>query len=303
MYQILDTLKVMRSTGLFAVVLWAQLGYATVVVGIPLLLGIALAWWTTRTRGAAANDRPRRARTARLIGLGVGALVGVLTVFAAQAFLAPIAVVAGYLVGVLTGELRNPPEPTGTVRVASLQPRTVRRYVPRWAALVALGAAAVTVFAPAILAAIPTARYGPWHPIPDDPRITLPGAALAWPPVIDWFPLAVVALGALAVGALLIQRVLRLPADPSGGREAGRRDAVRTITAAVVGVELVALGALTLFASAGLAVPEPVGGGAYLASRVMIWTGLALVGTGIVLWLALSTWRRRPLIPDPAAWK
>lgn len=286
---------------MFGAVIWLQLGYAVIIVGIPLLLGVALVWWTTRRRGAVPPGRARRARIARLVGLGVGALVGVLLVFAALAFLAPIAVVAGYLVGVLAGELRDAPAPTGTVRVASLRPRTVRHHVPRWAMLVALGAAAVTVCAPAILAAVPTATYGPWHPFPDEPGFTLPGAALKWPSIAEWLPLGLVAAAAPVVGALLIQRLLRLPADPSGLREPGRDNAIRTITAAVVGVELVALGALILAASAGLAVPAPVGGPAYVGSRIMVWTGLGLAVTGIVVWLTLSIRRRGPLAPDTAA--
>jgi hypothetical protein len=287
----------MQTTGLFGSAFWLRLGYAAILVGIPLLLGLVLVWRTTRGRAAAAASQLRRARIARLIGLGIGALVGVLTVFAAQAFLAPIAVVAGYLVGVHHGELRDTPTPTGTVRVASLRPRTVRQYIPRWAMLVALVAAALTLFAPAILAAVPTPTYGPWHPIPDDPRITLPGAALRWPSPLEWLPLAVVAGGALLVGVLLIQRVLRLPADQSDQRESTRRNAVRTITGAIAGIELVTLGALTLFASAGLAVPSPVGGTAYLGSRILVWTGLGLAATGIAVWLTLSTWRRGRFVP------
>jgi hypothetical protein len=114
----------------------------------------------------------------------------------------------------------------------------------------------------------------------------------------------VVAGGALVVGALLIRRVTGLPAatpDQSGLLESTRRNAARTITGTVVGVELVALGALTLFASSGLAVPGPVGGAAYLASRILVWTGLGLAVAGIAVWCALSRWRRVPLGPDTAA--
>lgn len=279
-----------QTAGLFGVAFWLRLGLAAVVVGVPLLLGLVLAWWSTRRRG-------RRARVARLIGLGVGALVGVLTVFAALAFLAPVAVVAGYLVGVHYGELHDVPVPTGSVRVASLRPRTMRHYAPRWAMTVAIGAAALTLLEPAILAAVPTVTYGPWHPFPG---ITLPGATLRWPSLVEWLPLGMVAGGALVVGALLIQRVLRLPADQSSLPESSRHNAVRTITGAVAGIELVALGALTLFASAGVGVPVQVGGVAYLLSRILVWTGLGLAVTGIGVWLALSTWRRRPdTVPQP----
>ena len=76
--------------------------------------------------------------------------------------------------------------------------------------------------------------------------------------------------------------------------ESTRRNAARTITGTVLGVELLALGALTVFTSAGLAVPAPVGGGAYTGSRILVWTGLGLAATGVVVWCALSSWRRGP---------
>jgi len=281
------------------VLFWVRLVLVGIWVGVPVLLVGALVWWTTRRRAAAG----RRVRRARLAGLGMGALVGVVAVWLAELWLAPVAVAAGYLSGVLNGELRGAP-PTGVVRVASLQPRTASRYVPRWAVVVALAAAAMTMLAPAVLTAVPTASYGPWQPVPGDPRFTLPGATLAWPPPALWLPLAVVAGGALIVGALLIRRVTGLPTagpDQSGSLESTRRNAARTITGTVVGVELLALGALTLFASSGLAVPAPVGGGAYLASRILVWTGLGLAVAGVVVWCVLSRWRPTPLAPNAAA--
>jgi len=274
-------------------VFWVRLVLAAIWVGVPVLLGLAQVWWTTRRR-----DHVRQARITRLTGLGVGALVGVLMVWAAMLWLAPISVVAGYLVGVFSGELRDSPAPSGSVRVASLRPRTVRGYVPRWAMVVAPVAAALTLLAPAILTGMPAASYGPWHPFPDDPTFTLPGAMLKWPPAFDWIPLGVVAVGAVLVGARLIQRVLRLPADPSGRGESGLRTAVRTITGTVVGIELVALGAMSIFVSSGVGVPAQVGGAAYVVSRILVWTGLGLAVAGIVVWCALSTWRRGPRVPD-----
>jgi hypothetical protein len=278
----------------FGVLFWVRLVLVGIWVGVPVLLVGALVWWTTR-RGAAG-----RVRRARLIGLGLGALVGVVAVWLAQLWLAPVAVAAGYLSGVLNGELRGAPPRTGLVRVASLEPRTTSRYAPRWAVVVAVVAGAVTMLAPAVLSAVPTAGYGPWHPFPGDP-FTLPGATLAWPSAALWVPLAVVAGGALIGGALLIRRVTGLPAatpDQSGLLESTRRNAARTIAGTVVGIELVALGALTLFASSGLAVPDQVGGGAYVASRILVWTGLGLAVAGIAVWCALSRWRRVPVDPD-----
>jgi hypothetical protein len=278
----------------FGVLFWVRLVLVGIWVGVPVLLVGALVWSTTR-RGAAG-----RVRRARLIGLGLGALVGVVAVWLAQLWLAPVAVAAGYLSGVLNGELRGAPPRTGLVRVASLEPRTTSRYAPRWAVVIAVVAGAVTMFAPAVLSAVPTASYGPWHPFPGDP-FTLPGATLAWPSAALWVPLAVVAGVALIGGALLIRRVTGLPAatpDQSGLLESTRRNAARTIAGTVAGIELVALGALTLFASSGLAVPDQVGGGAYVASRILVWTGLGLAVAGIAVWCALSRWRRVPVDPD-----
>jgi len=263
----------------FGFVFWVRLGLVAVWVGLPTVVAVALVWW----------KRSPKARGGHLAGIGIGALVGVLAVWLAQLWLAPIAVVAGYLFGMFSGELRDTPPPTGLVRVASLQPRTVGRYVPRWAMVVALVAATVTMVAPAVLAVVPAAKYGPWHPFDDEPRFTLPGATLAWPSAELWAPLAVVAAGALVVGALLIRRVMGLP--QSGLPESTRRNAARTITGTVVGVELLALGALTLFTSSGLAVPGPVGGEAYIGSRILVWTGLGLAALGIVVWCVLSRWR------------
>jgi hypothetical protein len=262
----------MRSAGFVGVAVWQLLGLAAVVVGIPLCLGLGLVWWTTRRRDTG------RARTARLIGLGVGALVGLAMVFSAEAFLGPIAVVAGYLVGMHYGDPRD--LPAGSVRV----PRPRRGYVPRWAMLLAIGAAVLTLLAPAILAPIPTATYGRWHPFADDPRFTLPGATLRWPSILDWLPLAVVAAGTLVAGALLVNHVLRLPV----GTEPDRRAAIRTITGVVTGIELIALAAQVLFTSAGVGVPAQVGGVAYVVSRILVWSGLGVAAAGIGVWLALS---------------
>ncbi|HEX3789290.1 MAG TPA: hypothetical protein VHW44_15610 [Pseudonocardiaceae bacterium] len=284
------------TTALFGVVFWLRLWLVAIWVGVPVLFVGVLLWWTTR------RGRGGPARAARLVGLGLGALVGVVAVWVAQLWLAPIAVAAGYLLGVLRGELRATPPPTESVRVASLRPRTARHYLPWWTVLVSVGAAAVTMLGPVVLSAVPTASYGSWNPLGGgDPRFTLPGMTLAWPRASEWVPLAVVAGGALVVGALLIRRALWLPAGSAGLAETGRRNAARAIAGTVLGVELVALGAQALFASSGLAVPAEVGGTAYLWSRVLVWTGIGLAVTGVVVWCVLSRWRRGPVDVRPAA--
>lgn len=286
--------------GMIGTILLVKLIFAVIWVGLPVLLVGALVWWTTSRRGVPENSRARQTKSSRIGGLRIGALVGVVAVLASQPWLGPIAVAGGYLLGVLRGELRDAPPKTGTVRVASLQPRTAAGYVPWWAAVIAVVAAVVTVVGPLVLLAVPTPSYGPWHPFPDTPSITLPGQKLSWPSPAEWVPLAVVAAAALVIGALLIRRAVRLPAatdDQPGLVESARRNAARTITGTVAGVELLALGAQTLFASGGLGVPDVIDDTDYTISRVLVWSGLGLVLAGIVVWCALSWWRRGPVDP------
>ncbi len=286
--------------GMIGTILLVKLIFAVIWVGVPVLLVGALVWWTTSRRGVPENSRARQTKSSRIAGLRIGALVGVVTVLISQPWLGPIAVAGGYLLGVLRGELREAPPKTGTVRVASLQPRTAAGYVPWWAALTAVVAAVVTVFGPIVLLAVPTPSYGPWHPFPDTPSITLPGQQLSWPSPAIWVPLAAVAAGALVIGALLIRRAVELPAttdDQPGLVESTRRNAARTITGTVVGVELLALGAQALAASGGVDVPDVIGGTAYTISRVLVWSGVGLALAGIVVWCVLSWWRRGPVDP------
>lgn len=289
--------------GMLGIVLLVRLVIAAIWVGIPVLLVGALVWWTTSRKNVSADSRARQARSTRLKGLGIGALAGVISVLFGQLWLGPVAVAVGYLLAVLTGELRDAPPRTGTVRSASLRARTAAHYVPRWAAVVSVLAALVTVFTPAVLTAVPTASYGPWHPFPDATWITLPGQKLSWPSPAIWIPLTLVACGALVGGALLIRRLVRLPAataEAPGLAESTRRNAARTITGTVVGVELLALGTLAIFTSGGVGVPDVVGGGAYTASRILVWSGVGLVAAGILIWCVLSSWRRAPLEPTVA---
>lgn len=291
----------MNYGGMLGIVLLVRLVLAVVWVGIPLLLVGALVWWTTSRKSVASDSRARQTRSARLKGLGLGGLGGLISVLFGQLWLGPVVVAAGYLLGVLNGELHDTPPRTGTVRSASLRARTAAHYVPRWAAVVSVIAAMLSMFGPIVLIGVPTPEYGPWQPFPDAPFITVPGQKLAWPSPAVWVPLAVVACGALVVGALLIRRLLRLPdatADQPGIAESTRRNAARTITGTVVGVELLTLGALTLLSSSGVDVPDQIGGAAYTASRILIWSGIGLIAAGIVIWCALAGWRRGPLEPD-----
>ena len=291
----------MNYGGMLGIVLLVRLALAVVWVGVPLLLVGALVWWTTSRKSVSADSRARQTRSTRLKGLGLGGLGGLISVLFGQLWLGPVVVAVGYLLGVLNGELHDTPPRTGTVRSASLRARTAAHYIPRWAAAVSVVAAILSVFGPIVLIAVPTPQYGPWQPFPDALFITLPGQKLSWPPPLEWVPLAVVACGALVGGALLIRRLLRLPdatADQPGIAEPTRRNAARTITGTVVGIELLALGALTLLDSGGVDVPDQIGGAAYTASRILVWSGIGLIAAGIVIWCALASWRRGPIEPN-----
>lgn len=286
--------------GLLGVVLLIRLVLIAIWVGLPVLLVGAFVWWTTSRKGIPPESRARQTRSARLTGLGIGAAVGIVLIFTTDLWLAPIAVAAGYLLGVLNGELHGTPPQTGSLRVASLQPRTAKHYVPGWAAALAIAAAVLTTCGPIVLATMPTASYPPLHPFPQEPSITIPGATDTWPSPGLWIPLAVVACGALVGGALLVRRLLRLPAastEAPGLAEAARRNAARAVAGTVAGIELLALGAQTIFASSGISVPNYIGGTAYTASRIMVWSGVGLVAAGIIVWCVLSSWRREPTEP------
>ncbi|HJP76726.1 MAG TPA: hypothetical protein VJ914_20825 [Pseudonocardiaceae bacterium] len=281
--------------GSFGILLIVRLASTLVWVGIPVLLVGALILWTTRKRRDTPDGNAKRTRRSRLAGLGLGALGGAITVWLAPMWLAPIVVAVGYLTGVRNGELEDRPAQTDAVRVASLQPRTARHYLPLWTVVVSIVAAVLTISAPIVVATVPPASYGPYHPFPDATWITLPGHQDAWPSPVSWIPLVVAAAGALVAGALLIRRVLRLPAASLA--ESARRNAARTIAGTVVGVELLALGTQVLFTADGIAVPDVIGGLDYTISRWLIWSGLALVVAGIVVWCVLAWWRRGPAGP------
>jgi hypothetical protein len=291
--------------GLFTVVFWIRAAIASGYAGLPVLLAGISVWWAThRARLDVPAGPVRRARAGRLSGMGVGAIAGVGAIWCGQGLLAPTAVTAGYLFGMLTGEILRAPRPSGPLRVASLATRSAGRYVPRWTAPVALTAGVLTIVAPAALAGLPRVRYGPWSPDGHNTQFTLPGATLSWPSAAASVPLAVVAALALVAGAILMRRVALLPpvaVDQPGVDERGRRNSARAVAGAVVGIELLALAALAILTSDGLAVPAPVGGDAYLGSRILVWSGLSLATAAVMVLCAMGWWRRGPVEPSPAA--
>src|ERR1700678_4035217 len=204
--------------GLPAFFFWVQTLLVLLYLGVPVLLIGAAVWWSTRR---ARLDMPaglvRRARSARLAGLAAGLILGVLAVQLGRELLAPASVAVGYLFGLLTAELMWVPAPTGPLRVAAIQTRHVRGYLPCWSVPVVLSAGVLALAAPIVLAVLPAVRYGPWRPDAlDAPQITLPGGVLQWPAAACVPPAALAAL-ALVVGGIALRRVGLLP--PGAGEQ------------------------------------------------------------------------------------
>jgi hypothetical protein len=281
---------------------WVQALLVLLYLGVPVLL-VGAVWWATRR---ARLDMPaglvRRARSARLAGLAAGLILGVLAIQLGQELLAPASVAIGYLFGLLTAELLWVPAPTGPLRVAAIQTRHVRGYIPRWSVPVVLSAGVLAIAAPIVLAVLPTVRYGPWHPDAlDAPQIILPGGVLHWP-AAECVPSAALAALALVVGGIALRRVVLLPpvaVEQPGVDERARRNSARAVIAAVLAIELFALAAQATLASNGVAVPGPAGGLLYLTSRILVWCGISLAIAAVLVWCVMDWWKR--LVAEPPA--
>ena len=269
-----------------------------------LLVGAAVWWATRRARLDMPAGLVRRARSARLAGLAAGLILGVLAIRLGQELLAPASVAIGYLFGLLAAELLWVPAPTGPLRVAALQTRYVRPYIPRWSVPVVLSAGVLAIAAPIVLAVLPTVRYGPWHPDAlDAPQIILPGGVLQWP-AAACVPPAALAVLALVVGGIALRRVVLLPpvaVERPGVDERARRNSARAVIAAVLAIELFALAAQATLASNGVAVPGPAGGLLYLISRILVWCGISLPIAAVLVWCVLGWWKRLVVEPPAAA--
>jgi hypothetical protein len=289
--------------GLPAFFFWVQALLVLLYIGVPVLLVGAAVWWATRR---ARLDMPaglvRRARLARLAGLAAGLILGVVAIQLGQELLAPASVAIGYLFGLLTAELLWVPAPTGPLRVAAVQTRHVRGYIPRWSVPVVLFAGVLAIAAPIVLAVLPAVRYGPWRPDAlDAPQIILRGGVLQWP-AAACVPPAALAVLALVVGGIALRRVVLLPpvaVEQPGLDERARRNSARAVIAAVLAIELFALAAQATLASNGVAVPGPGGGRPYLISRILVWCGFSLPIAGVLVWCVMGWWKR--LVVEPPA--
>jgi hypothetical protein len=196
------------------------------------------------------------------------------------------------------------PAPTGPLRVAAIQTRHVRGYIPRWAVPVVLSAGVLAIAVPIVLAVLPAVRYGPWRPDAlYAPQITLPGGVLQWP-AAACVPPAALAVLALVVGGIALRRVVLLPPVAPGRPgldEGARRNSARAVLATVLAIELFALAAQAILASWGVRVPGPVGGPAYLISWILFWCGIGLAVAAVLVWCVLGWWKRLVIEPPAAA--
>jgi hypothetical protein len=220
-----------------------------------------------------------------------------------QGLLAPATVAVGYLFGLLAAELLGAPAPTGPLRVAPLQTRYIRRYIPRWAVPALLFAGVLAVAAPAVLAVLPAVRYGPWSPDVPGANFTLPGGVQQWP-AAACVPPAALAVLALAVGGIALRRVVLLPpvaVEQPALDDRARRNSARAVVGAVLAIELFVMAAQAILASSGAAVPEAVGGPLYVISRVLVWCGIGLAIAAVLVWCLMGWWKRLGVEPPAAA--
>jgi hypothetical protein len=207
----------------------------------------------------------------------------------------------GYLLGLLAGELAAAMPARGRLRSASLLIRRPADYAPRWARYAAAAIALVLIAVPVAFALAPRIHYPRWHPFPG-PGIALPGGMTSWPSLVTSAGSAALAVTALTLGMLTLHRLAARPRaaelQDQGTDELLRRQAGRAVTGAVLAIELLLLGAMLIAGSDGLAVPPSGASAAYLASRALIWAGLACIAGGITSWLGLSVRARNPASPS-----
>ena len=271
------------------------IGLSALYIGPPVLIVGSAVWISTRRskRRQGGHDGPdgpdgpagkaaHHARIGRLGGLVVGAFAGAVAFLAGFGLLAPILVAVGYLAGVLIAEMR-PSRPTGPVRVASLQARNAWQYLPPRVLPAIVATAALALLAPILFIAVP-------------PPASMQNGSM----IAVSLPIALTVVIALAGLVLLMARVAALPQPVSQDQNGAGRDranTARAIAGAVLGIELLALGAMAIVASTDVVSPFAHAGVAYLSSRVLAWSGLGLAVGGMLAWAMLSRWR--PVSPAP----
>ena len=281
LYQVCDTFLLMSTHDGFGpppgyqIFFWVSMLLALAYVGVPVLLVGMSVWWATfRARRDAPGWLVRRARIGRLAGLGVGALAGIVLSWFGRGLVAPAAVAVGYLSGLLVAELLAVPKPSGSLRVASLQPRHARRYLPRWAVPVAVTAGLPVMAGPM---AVITANHF--------------GYAMQLTPAL-FLPLAIVSAMAMGLGAIALRRVVLMPSAAEGAPEideAVRRNTARAVAGAVVAIQLLMLAALAPVVRYLLG--PSIDNTAYL---ILFSCAAALSVGAVLVWCVLGWWKCPP---------
>lgn len=252
---------------------WQVLAVRTV----GLVVGVAGGWWL------AAGGRPGLE-----LGLGRGPM------------LAPVAVGAGLLLGVVLGELLVRPAGSAArrpvVRTADLAPRRVRDHAPRALGIVVLAltatCAALLTFTSLTASADDGGRAGRALTracVPDTAGGLLTASRGPYPGSFYSVPLAVGLALCVALAWYAARRSVLRPRGTAGtpaGEDVLRRRSVTAVVAALgiaVAAPLAGIAATTASALAGHDCPAPGWG-----ALAVVLAGVVLVSTGTVLWCLLT---------------
>lgn len=245
---------------------------------------------------ALANAYVARTRRTRLVGLFCGLLLGLGPLAETDDLAQLVArLVAGYLLGVLLSELVTPRGDRGTIRAASLQPRSVSDLLPR----IALALPWLTLLP---VLATPLLAIG-WHPRGTS-RLT--GAAADcfstayWPHTSTLFFIAGLAATGLVVLTVTLHRLARRsqPAEDGAALRLDRVLRARSARAAIaagtaLGLSLLSLvGALVYDGIHSYVCSRPIG--ASNVGNVYSWAGAVSpwlqTASQVLLILAIPAW-------------
>jgi hypothetical protein len=249
----------------------------------------------------------RTTRRARLAGVAVGFLVGLVAAYQGGLgrgllLAAPLFALC-VLAGVLVGELMVR-APGGPVRRAALDVRRIRDYVPRALGSAVLGAGTLL----ALLLVLTTAAGSP-----DDmgragrdlvrrcSAVMAEGAG-PWPGSYYTLPLAVVVLVGLLAAGVVLTRIVRRPlqSDDRGVDEALRRSAAGAVTAAVgllIGVPLAGVSVVAGAALAGITCRPEWWTISAIALAALAVASLALVVSCVFILTSRGPRIIRPAVP------
>jgi hypothetical protein len=282
-----------------------RIGVLLVPLLVPLLLlAVALAWWSPRSRrpleldpslhGALVDDH-RQAVRWRWAGLGLGVVVAAVTAVTVSAglhnlgaMLSPTVFGLCVIGGVVVGELKTIPRHEG-VRTAALETRTVGAYLPRrlggLVAASALGLGTLLVITTLMGSADDQGRAGRFLSRQCSPEIAARNGP--WPGSFYSVPLGIAVVVGLVVAAVALRTVVlrpRIGSDPDLllADDVLRRHSAEAVVAATGVMIAASLSGVALVAGIrllGVACPP--------ASWTIL--GIALLAVGALM-LLLTSW-------------